>query len=117
VLQALELPYRVVATATGDMGRAATFKYDLEAWMPGRDAWGETHTASRFRDYQARRLGLRYRDSGSIARFCHTLNNTVVATPRILIPLVEVHQQEDGSVKIPKALRPYMGGLEVITPK
>jgi seryl-tRNA synthetase len=117
VLNALELPYRVVATATGDMGRAATFKYDLEAWMPGRNAWGETHTASRFRDYQARRLGLRYRDAGSIARFCFTLNNTVVATPRILIPLLEVHQQQDGSIKIPKALRPYMNGLEVIASK
>lgn len=110
LLQALELPYRIVATATGDMGRAATFKYDLEAWMPSREAYGETHTASRFRDYQARRLGLRYRDENGKVRHCHTLNNTVVASPRILIPLLEIHQQADGSIRIPEALRPYMGG-------
>jgi seryl-tRNA synthetase len=116
VLRALELPYRVVAVATGDMGRGATFKYDLEAWMPGRNGWGETHTASRFRDFQARRLDLRYRDSEGKVRHCHTLNNTVVATPRILIPLLEVHQQQDGSVRIPTALRPYFGGRELLEP-
>jgi seryl-tRNA synthetase len=109
VLQALELPYRVVATAAGDIGRAATFKYDIECWMPSRNGWGETHTASRFRDFQARRLNLRYRDAQGQVRFCHTLNNTVAATPRLLIPLLEVHQQEDGSVRIPAALRPYFG--------
>ncbi len=116
VLDALELPYRVVATAAGDIGRAATMKYDIEAWMPSRQGWGETHTASRFRDYQARRLNLRYRDAEGRVRHCYTLNNTVVATPRILIPLVEVHQQADGSVRIPVALRPYMGGREALTP-
>jgi seryl-tRNA synthetase len=116
LLQALELPYRVVATATGDIGRAATFKYDLEAWMPSRGAYGETHTASRFRDFQARRLNLRYRDAEGRVRFCHTLNNTVVATPRILIPLLEVHQQADGSVRIPKALRAYLGGRDRLGP-
>jgi seryl-tRNA synthetase len=109
VLQALELPYRVVATAAGDIGRAATFKYDIECWMPGRKAYGETHTASRFRDFQARRLDLRYRDADGKVRFCHTLNNTVAATPRLLIPLLEVHQQKDGSVRIPAALQPYFG--------
>lgn len=117
VLQALELPYRIVAIAAGDMGRSATFKYDLEAWMPGRKAWGETHTASRFRDYQARRLDLRYRGEDGKVRVCFTLNNTVVATPRILIPLLEVHQQADGSVRIPQALRPYLAGREVIEPR
>jgi seryl-tRNA synthetase len=116
VLQALELPYRIVAIAAGDMGRAATFKYDLEAWMPGRDAWGETHTASRFRDFQARRLDLRYRDKDGKVRTCYTLNNTVVATPRILIPLLEVHQRPDGSVRVPAALRPYLGGRDLLTP-
>ncbi len=116
VLEALELPYRVVATAAGDIGRAATMKYDIEAWMPSRKGWGETHTASRFRDYQARRLNLRYRDAEGRVRHCYTLNNTVVATPRVLIPLVEVHQQADGSIRLPKALRPYMGGREVLTP-
>ena len=108
LLQALELPYRITATATGDIGRAATFKYDLEAWMPSRESYGETHTASRFRDFQARRLNLRYRGADGKVRHCHTLNNTVVATPRILIPLLEVHQQPDGSIRIPEALRPYL---------
>ncbi len=117
VLRALELPYRVTATATGDIGRAAAFKYDLEAWMPSRGAYGETHTASRFYEYQARRLDLRYRDAEGRVRHCHTLNNTVVATPRILIPLLEVHQQEDGSVRVPQALRPYLGGTEVLRPR
>ncbi len=116
VLQDLELPYRLTATATGDIGRAATFKYDIEAWMPARDAWGETHTASRFRDYQARRLNLRYRDEAGKVRFCHTLNNTVIATPRVLVSFMEVHQQADGSVRIPAALQPYMGGREALTP-
>jgi seryl-tRNA synthetase len=109
VLRALELPYRVVAVATGDMGRGVAFKYDLEAWMPGRKGWGETHSASRFRDFQARRLDLRYRDAEGRVRHCHTLNNTVAATPRILIPLLENHQQKDGSIRVPKALVPYFG--------
>lgn len=116
MLQQLELPYRVMATATGDMGRAATFKYDIEAWMPSRQGYGETHTASRFRDYQARRMDLRYRDADGKVRHCHTLNNTVIATPRVLIALLEVHQQEDGSVVLPKALRPYMGGQTELRP-
>jgi seryl-tRNA synthetase len=114
VLKALELPYRIVAIAAGDIGRAATFKYDIECWMPGRGGWGETHTASRFRDFQARRLNLRYRDKEGKVRHCHTLNNTVVATPRILIPLLEVHQQADGRIRIPAALRPYLGGIDLI---
>jgi seryl-tRNA synthetase len=117
MLRALELPYRVVATAAGDIGRSAVMKYDLEAWMPGRNAWGETHTASRFRDYQARRLNLRYRDAEGRVRHCYTLNNTVVATPRILIPLLEVHQQQDGSIRVPAALRPYLGGREMLGPR
>jgi seryl-tRNA synthetase len=116
LLQALELPYRITATATGDIGRAATFKYDLEAWMPSREAYGETHTASRFRDYQARRLNLRYRDADGKVRHCHTLNNTVVATPRVLIPLLEIHQRPDGSVRIPEALRPYLDDREALGP-
>lgn len=116
MLEALELPWRVTATATGDMGRAATFKYDIEAWMPSRAAYCETHTASRFRDFQARRLGLRYRDADGRVRHCHTLNNTVVATPRVLISLLEVHQQRDGSIHIPAALRPFLGGREVFEP-
>ena len=79
------------------------------------DNWGETHSASRFYDFQARRLNLRYRDSESgTMKFCHTLNNTVAASPRILIPIMELYQNEDGSITVPTALRPYMNGLERI---
>ncbi len=116
LLKALELPYRVVAVCTGDMGRGQVLKYDLEAWMPGRKAYGETHSASMFFDFQARRLNLRYRDAEGKVRICHTLNNTVVATPRILIPIVENHQRADGSIAIPAALRPYLGGRTEFRP-
>ncbi len=114
MLQQLELPYRVVAVATGDMGRGARSKYDLEAWMPGREAYGETHSATRFRDYQARRLDLRYRDADGKVRHCHTLNNTVIASPRVLVAFVETHQRADGTIHVPEALRPYLGGREVL---
>jgi seryl-tRNA synthetase len=116
VLKALELPYRVVAVCAGDMGRGQVFKYDIEAWMPSRKGWGETHSASMFFDFQARRLDLRYRDAEGRVRHCHTLNNTVIATPRILIPLLEVHQRADGSIGVPKALRPYLGGRDEFRP-
>jgi seryl-tRNA synthetase len=116
VMQMLELPYRVVVCSTGDMGRGARCKYDIEAWMPGRDGWGETHSATRFHEFQARRLDLRYRDEAGKVRFCHTLNNTVIASPRILIALAEVHQQPDGAIRIPPALRPYMGDRERLGP-
>jgi len=114
MLQKLELCYRVVAVSAGDMGRGARFKYDLEAWMPGRDGWGETHSATRFREYQARRLDLRYRDAEGKVRHCHTLNNTVIASPRVLIALLETHQQADGTIRVPEALRPHLQGREVI---
>ena len=112
LLRALELPYRVVTVCAGDMGRGQVKKYDLEAWMPSRKGYGETHSASMFFEFQARRLDLRYRDGEGKVRHCHTLNNTVVATPRILIPLIENHQRADGSIGIPKALRPYLGGRD-----
>ncbi|MDJ0522892.1 MAG: serine--tRNA ligase [Planctomycetota bacterium] len=115
MMQKLELPYRVVICSTGDMGRGARCKYDIEAWMPGRDAYGETHSATRFHEYQARRLNLRYRDSDGKVRFCHTLNNTVIASTRAMIALLEVHQQAGGSVRIPEALKPYMGGRETLS--
>jgi seryl-tRNA synthetase len=115
VLQALGLPYRVVAVCGGDLGVPQAFKYDIECWMPSRRAFGETHSASRFYDYQARRLKMRYRCSRTRKPvFCHTLNNTVLASPRILIPFLEVHQQEDGRVRVPEALRPYLGGREIL---
>ena len=109
VLQALELPYRVVAVCGGDLGRAAAFKYDIETWMPSRDGYGETHSATRFYDYQARRLDLRYRDADRKVRICHTLNNTVIASPRILVALLENYQERDGGVRIPEALVPLVG--------
>jgi seryl-tRNA synthetase len=116
VLKALELPYRVVNVCTGDLGIGQVQKFDIETWMPSRQAYGETHSASRFYEFQARRLNLRYRDKDKKVRFCHTLNNTVIASPRILIPLLELHQNADGSVTVPAALRSYMGGMDVIRP-
>jgi seryl-tRNA synthetase len=117
VLQKLELPYRVVEVCTGDMGQGKVRMYDIETWMPSRESYGETHSASSLHDFQARRLNLRYRDGDGTVHFCYTLNNTVVASPRILIPLLELNQNADGSVSIPAALQPYVGGMERITPK
>ena len=114
ILQALELPYRVVNVCTGDLGQGQVQKFDIETWMPSRGNYGETHSASRFYDFQARRLNLRYRDKEGKLQFCHTLNNTAIASPRVLIPLLEIYQNADGTVTIPKVLRPYMGGRERI---
>ena len=114
VMQALELPYRVVNVCTGDLGQGQVQKFDIETWMPSRNSYGETHSASRFYEFQARRLKLRYRDGNRKVHFCHTLNNTVIASPRVLIPLLELNQNPDGSVTIPQALRKYMGGRERI---
>jgi seryl-tRNA synthetase len=101
----------------GDLGLPQVKKYDIETWMPSRQAYGETHSASKFHDFQARRLRLRYRDQDGNVRFVHTLNNTVIASPRILIPLLELNQRADGSVAIPEVLQPYMGGLQAIVPR
>ena len=115
VMKALELPYRVALVCTGDLGRGQAKKYDIEAWMPSRGNYCETHSASKFYDFQARRLNLRYKDAKTKKNlFCHTLNNTVIASPRILIPILELYQNADGSVTIPKVLRPYMNGKEKI---
>lgn len=115
VLQKLELPYRVVAVCTGDLGQGQVAKFDIETWMPSRGSYSETHSSSRFYDFQARRLNLRYRDEDGKVKFCHTLNNTVIASPRILIPIMEYYQNADGTITIPAALRPYLGGAEKIT--
>jgi seryl-tRNA synthetase len=109
ILQALELPYRVVAVCTGDMGLGQVQKHDLETWMPSREAYCETHSCSTFDDFQARRLNLRYRGEDKKKKYLFTLNNTAIASPRILIPFLENHQNEDGTIHIPAALRPYMG--------
>ncbi|MCK6077149.1 serine--tRNA ligase [Paenibacillus silvae] len=112
LLQQLEMPYRVVAVCTGDMSQKTYKQYDIETWMPSRGAYGETHSSSNLHDFQARRSNIRCLDEQGKLVYCHTLNNTAVASPRILIPLLENHQQADGSIHIPKALRPYMGGLD-----
>ena len=116
VMRALELPYRIVAVCTGDLGRGQAKKYDIEAWMPSRNNYCETHSASKFYEFQARRMNLRYKDTATKKNlFCHTLNNTVIASPRVLIPILELYQNADGSITVPKVLQPYMGGLEQIT--
>ena len=115
VLQRLKLPYRVMQCCTGDLGPKNASMIDIETWMPSRNAYGETHSASRLYDFQARRCNLRYRDSDGRVRHCHTLNNTVIASPRILIPILELYQNEDGSIRVPEALQPYMGGRKLIS--
>ena len=116
VLKALDLPYRVVNVCTGDLGQGQVQKFDIETWMPSRGSYGETHSASRFHEFQARRLNIRYRDAAGKVRFVHTLNNTVIASPRVLIAILELNQNADGTVTVPAALRPYMGGMEIIRP-
>jgi seryl-tRNA synthetase len=116
MMQLLEIPYRVVAVCTGDMGQGQVYKNDVEGWMPSRNAYGETHSCSSFYDFQARRLNTRYKEKSGKNTFCYTLNNTLIASPRILIPLLENHQNADGTVTVPAALRPYMGGQERIVP-
>ena len=119
ILQALKLPYRVVQNCTGDMGQGKWRMYDIETWMPSRNGYGETHSGSALRDFQARRLNLRYRASGATGgkggtQFCYTLNNTAIAVPRVLISILELYQNPDGTVTVPDVLRPYMGGRERI---
>jgi seryl-tRNA synthetase len=114
VLQALSLPYRVVNVCGGDLGQPQIQKFDIETWMPSREGYGETHSASRFHDFQARRLGLRYRGEDGKVRHCHTLNNTVAASTRMLLALLENHQLADGRVAVPEPLRPYLGGRDVL---
>ena len=109
IFQGLGLPYRVVDICTGDLGGAAYRKFDLEAWMPGRDDFGEVTSTSNTTDYQARRLAVRYREDGNRPQLLHTLNGTALAISRALISLLEIYQQQDGSVILPEALVPYVG--------
>jgi seryl-tRNA synthetase len=115
ILQALELPYRVVDVAIGDLGASAARKFDCEAWMPGQERYREVTSCSNCTDYQARRLKCRYRD-GKTTDPVHTLNGTAVALGRTMIAILENHQQQDGSVRIPSVLVPF-GAPEVIEPK
>ena len=109
VLQDLELPYRVVLMSTGEMGEPQVKKYDIETWMPGRQAYGETMSDSFMGDFQARRLKIRYKTKDGKTLFCHTLNNTAIASPRILIAILENYQEKDGSVRVPTVLQPFVG--------
>jgi seryl-tRNA synthetase len=127
LMQRLELPYRLLQCCTAELGPKNADMVDIETWMPSRGPagpdgrptgeYGETHSASRLYEYQCRRLDLRYRDTqtGKVA-VCHSLNNTVIASPRILIPILELYQNADSTITVPTALRPHLGGLERIEP-
>ena len=109
IMQALDIPYRVVINCGGDLKLANVKTYDIEAWIPSENRYRETHSSSYFHDFQTRRLNVRYKDSEGKIRFAHSLNNTAIASPRILIPLLENHQKADGSAAIPAVLKKYMG--------
>ena len=110
LLADLEIPYQVIETSSGDMGLGKYRMNDIESWVPSLGKYRETHSCSTLHDWQARRANLRYRGADGKVRFAHTLNNTALASPRILVPLVENHQTADGRVKLPKALQELMGG-------
>jgi seryl-tRNA synthetase len=110
MLQALEIPYQVIEASTGDMGNGKFRMNDIESWVPSLGKYRETHSCSTLHDWQARRANLRWRDAERKVRFVHTLNNTALASPRVLVPLIENHQTADGRVKLPAPLRALMGG-------
>ena len=114
LLTALEIPYQVIETSTGDMGLGKYRMNDIESWVPSLGKYRETHSCSTLHDWQARRANLRYRDADGKVRFAHTLNNTALASPRILVPLLENHQTADGRVRLPKAIRPLLDGDEYL---
>ena len=115
LFQALGIPYRVVNVCSGDLGAPALKKYDLEAWMPGRNAYGEVTSCSNCTDYQSRRLGIRFRpEPGASPHFVHMLNGTALAISRALIALYECYQEADGSIRLPPVLSPWLGGIERI---
>ena len=114
VLQDLKLPYRVMLMCTGEMGEPQVKKYDVETWMPSRGAYGETMSNSFMGDFQCRRLNIRYKDAKGQTQFTHSLNNTAVASPRILIAILENYQQKDGSVVVPEVLREFVGKEKII---
>ena len=116
LLQRLGLHYRILELCTGDTGFSAAQTYDLEVWSAGTQSWLEVSSCSTFTDFQARRANIRYRTAGGKPQFLHTLNGSALALPRCIIAVLEHYQQEDGSVVIPPVLRPYMGGLERISP-
>ncbi|PIX73807.1 serine--tRNA ligase [Candidatus Roizmanbacteria bacterium CG_4_9_14_0_8_um_filter_34_12] len=109
ILRELELPYRIMLMCTGETGEPQIKKYDTEVWMPSRESYGEVASNSILGDFQTRRLKIKYRKKDGSTEYCYSLNNTAIASPRILIPLLENHQQKDGSIHIPKALQPLVG--------
>jgi len=113
-VQSLGLHYRVVVNCGGDLGLGQVKKYDIEVWMPSQNLYRETHSASYFHDFQTRRLNIKYRDVEGKSRYTHSLNNTLVATPRMIACLIENFQRADGSIKIPEVLKKYMGGKDFI---
>jgi seryl-tRNA synthetase len=114
ILQDWSIPYRVVEVCTGEMGMGQIKKHDIECWMPGRGGWGETHSCSSFADYQSRRSNIRFKSPEGKNAFPFTLNNTAVASPRLIIAIIENCQREDGSIAVPGPLVPYMNGMEEI---
>ncbi len=117
ILQALELPYRKVLLCAGDMGFTAKKTFDLEVWLPGQDAYREISSCSNCGDFQARRMNARFRaEEKAKPEFVHTLNGSGLAVGRTLVAVLENYQQEDGSVEVPAALRPYMGGIDRLVP-
>ena len=114
LLTLMEIPYQVIETSTGDMGLGKYRMNDIESWVPSLAKYRETHSCSTLHDWQARRANLRYRDAEGKVRFAHTLNNTALASPRILVPLLENHQTADGRVRLPQAIRHLMGGDEYL---
>lgn len=113
-IESLQIPYHTVANCGGDLGLGQVKKYDIELWVPGENKYREISSASYFHDFQTRRLNIKYRDADEKLKFAHSLNCTAIPTPRILVSLIENYQQADGSIVIPEALRPYMGGRDVI---
>ena len=117
ICQALGIPHRVVEMVTGDLGFTAAKKYDIEMWAPGCGEWLEVSSCSNCESFQSRRTNIRFRrESKGKTEYVHTLNGSGLALPRTLIAVLENYQQEDGSVMVPEVLRPWMGGLEMITP-
>jgi seryl-tRNA synthetase len=116
VLKGLGLHYRILELCSGDISFAAAKCYDIELWAPGHNGWLEVSSCSNFEDFQARRANIRYRDADGKTRFIHTLNGSGVALPRLMIALLENYQQEDGSVLLPPAIVPYMGGVDRLVP-
>jgi seryl-tRNA synthetase len=114
LIELMGIPYHTVANCGGDLGLGQVKKYDIELWVPGEETYREISSASYFHDFQTRRTNTRYRDDEGKLRFAHSLNCTAIPTPRILVSIVENYQQADGTIKIPEALRPFMGGREYI---